>query len=50
MFDKIEITVSGYTMDIAPILNALVKFVKSILEVYLPEDVAGALKEFEEME
>ncbi len=47
MFENLEITIGGYKMDIAAILNAFVDFVKKILETYLPEDVFGALKGFE---
>lgn len=47
MFSDIVIEVSGYKMDIAPILNALVKFVKSILAYYLPEDIKDAASEIE---
>lgn len=45
---KIEITLGGYTMDIAPILNALIKFVTALLDNYLPEDIKGATEEIEE--
>lgn len=45
MPDSIVIEVSGYKMDIAPILNALVRFVKAILAYYLPEDLQDAAEE-----
>lgn len=48
MFENIVIEVSGYKMDIAPILNALVKFVKAILAYYLPADLQDAAKDLEE--
>ncbi len=48
--DPIVVELGGYEIDIAPILKALASFVQKILEFYLPEDVSGALKEFEEME
>ncbi len=47
--DPIKVTLGGYEMDIAPILNALVDFVKKILEIYLPEDVQDTLKDLENM-
>ena len=37
--DPINVTVSGYTMDIAPVLNALIRFVSAILDAYLPDDL-----------
>lgn len=33
----------AYTVDIAPILNAIIAFVSKILEIYLPEDIQSAL-------
>ncbi len=45
---KVEITVGGYTFDIAPILNALIKFVTALLDNYLPEDIKDAAEEIEE--
>lgn len=45
MFENIIIEFGEYKMDIAPILNALTKFVKAILEVYLPADLKDAVEE-----
>ena len=45
---KVEITLGDYTMDITPILNAIIKFVTAILNNYLPDDVKGAFEEIEE--
>ncbi|MBQ7118441.1 MAG: hypothetical protein IJN88_09545 [Clostridia bacterium] len=45
MFENIVIELGEYKVDIAPILNALAKFVKAILEAYLPADLKDAVEE-----
>ena len=41
--DKYEVTVAGYTMDIAPILNVLIAFVENVLKAYLPTELQDVL-------
>ncbi len=48
-FGEIKVTVGGYTMDIAPILEALAKFVAAILNAYLPEDLKDVASDLEEL-
>lgn len=44
MFSDVVITLGDYSMDIAPILNVIVKFVEKILETYLPAEVQDAFE------
>ncbi len=41
----VNVTLGDYTVDIAPILNALINFVMKILEAHLPEEFNEILGE-----
>lgn len=47
--DPIVVEIKGYSMDIAPVLRALYKFVAAILNAYLPEDLKDVAGELEEL-